>query len=177
MKYVSWIDDDFEKIIERIFKQFGRNPDMGRLNPRDHNIKSWYHGYTVTTGPDGKPVIREFGDEFPGQDAEHPLVMPWVKSPQENEPLTQVDVDEEQMKVRVLVEMPGVTKESINVKANEGNVKISSHSEIKDYDVDIALNVKVQPKSAIATYNNGILDLSFDLVESPEDRGVDVLVN
>lgn len=173
---MSWINDDFEKIIERLFRQFGANPAVGPLNPGDPNVRSWYYGYTMTMGPDGKPVVREFGNGLPGQAWELPAEAPQVEAPQ-TEPLTQVDVNRDQMKVRVLVEMPGETKDSIKVNALENSVRISAHHEHKDYDKEIPLNAKVDPASAKATYNNGVLDLSFDLVEAPKDEGVEVLVN
>lgn len=173
---MSWINDDFEKIIERLFRQFGANPAAGPLNQGDPNARSWYYGYTMTMGPDGKPVVREFGNGLPRQEWRLPMEAPQVEAPQ-TEPLTQVDVDRDQMKVRVLVEMPGVTKESIKVNATENSVRISAHHENKDYDVEAPLNAKVDPASAKATYNNGVLDLSFDLVEALKDDGVEVKVN
>jgi len=173
---MSWINDDFEKIIERLFRQLGANPAAGPLNQGDPNVKSWYYGYTMTMGPDGKPVVEEFGNRLPGQEWGLPMEAPQVEAPQTG-PLTQVDVDRDQMKVRVLVEMPGVIKESIKVNATENSVRISAHNELKDYDVEIPLNAKVNPASAKATYNNGVLDLSFNLVEAPKDNGVEVKVN
>jgi HSP20 family protein len=173
---MSWINDDFEKIIERLFRQFGVDPATGPLNQGDPNVKSWYYGYTMTMGPDGKPVVREFGNGLPGQAWGLPVEAPQVEAPQTG-PLTQVDVDRDQMKVRVLVEMPGVTKESIKVNATENMVRISAHHEHRDYDAEVPLNAKVDPASAKATYNNGVLDLSFDLVEAPKDDGVEVQVN
>jgi HSP20 family protein len=173
---MSWINDDFEKIIERLFRQFGANPAAGPLNQGDPNVRSWYYGYTMTMGPDGKPVVREFGNRLPGQEWGLPMETPQVEAPQ-TEPLTQVDVDRDQMKARVLVEMPGVTKESIKVNAMENSVRISAHYENKNYEMEVPLNAKVDPASAKATYNNGVLDLSFDLVEAPKDDGVQVKVN
>lgn len=178
---MSWINDDFEKIIERLFRQFGVDPAAGSLSQGDPNVRSWYYGYTMTMGPDGKPVVREYGNRLPGQAWGLPVEVPQVEAPQvevlQTEPLTQVDVNRAQMKVRVLVEMPGVTKESIKVNATENAVKISAHHERKDYDAEVPLNAKVDPASAKATYNNGVLDLSFDLVEAPKDSGVEVQVN
>jgi HSP20 family protein len=163
---MSWINDDFDKIIERMFKRFGMDPT---IDPNDQNVKTWSYGYTTTMGPDGKPIVREFGTGLPqtGFTLEEPTTM---------ETLSQVDVDRENGRVRLLVEMPGVTKESIKIKATESRVRISAGNETKDYDAEIPLNAEVDPDSAKATYNNGVLDLTFKLVKAPEDDGVDVKV-
>jgi len=165
-KIMSWINDDFDKIIERMIKRLGVDPTM---DPNDPNVKTWSYGYTMTTGPDGKPVIREFGGGLPqtGFTLEQPTTM---------ETLSQVDVDRENSRVRILVEIPGVTKESIRIKATDSRVRISADNEHKDYDTEIPLDAVVDPGSAKATYNNGVLDVTFKLVEAPEDEGVDVEV-
>lgn len=163
---MSWINDDFDKIIERMFKRFGMDPTM---DPNDQNVKTWSYGYTMTMGPDGKPIVREFGTGLPqtGFTLEEPTTM---------ETLSQVDVDRENGRVRLLVEMPGVAKESIKIKVTENRVRISAGNETKDYDTDVPLDAEVDPNSAKATYNNGVLDLTFKLVKAPENPGVDVKV-
>lgn len=163
---MSWINDDFDKIIDRMLKRFAMDPT---IDPNDPNVKTWSYGYTMTTGPDGKPVVREFGTGLPqtGFTLDEPTTM---------ETLSQVDVDRENGRVRLLVEMPGVTKESIRIKATENRVRISAGNETKDYDTEIPIDAEVDPGSAKATYNNGVLDLTFKLVKAPEDDGVDVKV-
>ncbi len=163
---MSWINDDFDKIIERMFKRLGVDPAM---DPDDPNVKTWSYGYTMTTVPDGKPVFREFGTGLPqtGFTLDQPTTM---------ETLSQVDIDRENGRVRLLVEMPGVTKESIRVKATDSRVRISAGNGSKDYDTEIPLDAEVDPSSAKATYNNGVLDVTFKLVKAPEDEGVDVKI-
>ncbi|MBN2333992.1 Hsp20/alpha crystallin family protein [Candidatus Bathyarchaeota archaeon] len=174
---MSWINDDFEKFVERIFKQFGVDPAIN-TGQGDPNVKTWSYGYSMTMGPDGKPVIREFGTGLPqtGFNLGEPQTGFSLDEPQTMETLSQVDVDKENRRVRVLVEMPGVSKESIKVKATGAGVHISAGSETKDYETEVPLNVEVDPDSGKATYNNGVLDLTFTLVKAPEDDGVDVKV-
>ena len=51
---MAWIrDEDFDKIFERIFKQ---------MNLDEPNSRSWRYGYSMTTGPDGKPVFAALHD-------------------------------------------------------------------------------------------------------------------
>lgn len=168
---MSWINDDLDRFIERIFRQWGATPETDAGVPR---VRTWTYGYSMTVGPDGKPVVREWGTGLPGQ--ETPLGIP-QQEPPTAEPLTQVDLDAANMKARVIVEMPGVTRESIKVKATEAAVRVTASQGGKDYDVEVPLNTKVDPNSAKATYNNGVLDLSLDLVEAPREDGVDVPVS
>jgi len=171
---MSWINDDFERFIEKIFGKWGANPELN-AGPGDPNVRTWSYGYSMTLGPDGKPVIREWGTGLPG--AENQLGTPQPATPQAVEPLTQVDCDAAHMKARVLVEMPGVTKESIKVRATETAVRVTASYGGKDYDLEVPLNAKVDPSSTKATYNNGVLDLSLDMVETPREDGVDIPVN
>ncbi|MCW4049715.1 MAG: Hsp20/alpha crystallin family protein [Candidatus Bathyarchaeota archaeon] len=172
---MAWTNDDhFDKIIEKLFKQFGFQPPNMRNLTQDTN--SWVYGYSMTMGPDGKPVIREFGNRPNMQPMGQPLPELY---PEEGplEPLVQADIDMEERKVRVLVELPGVTKESIKVNATENLIRISAEHESRKYETEIPLMGRVDPNSSVATYNNGILDLTFDLLELPNDEGVDIQVN
>jgi HSP20 family protein len=170
---MSRINDDLDRFIERIFRQWGINPGIntGECDPR---VRTWTYGYSMTMGPDGKPVVREWGTGLPGQEAQLSITQP---EPLTVEPITQVDCDAAQMKARVLVEIPGVTRESIKVNATETTVRVTASHGEKNYDVEVPLNAKVDPNSAKATYNNGVLDLSLDLVEAPRKDGVDIQVN
>src|SRR4030042_3621467 len=159
---MSWINDDLDRFIERIFRNFGVNPGMN-AGEGDPSVRTWTYGYSMTMGPDGKPVVREWGTGLPGQEA--PLSIPQPE-PLASEPLTQVDCDTAHMKARALMEIPGATKESIKVKATETAVRVTASGVGRDHDVEGPLNAKVDPNSAKATYNNGVLELSFDLVEA-----------
>jgi HSP20 family protein len=171
---MSWINDDFERYIDRILRQLGLDSELN-LTTGDTNARKWTHGYSMTMGPDGKPIVREWGTGLPGQN--NPSVFPQPPTTQIAEPLTQVDCDTTNMKVRVLVEMPGVTKESVKVKATETAVRIKASNGGKDYDVEVPLEAKVDPNSARATCKNGVLDLTLDMLEAPQGDGVDVQVN
>ena len=168
---LSWINDDqFNKIIERFLKGFGVEPFENMEPQEGSNVRSWHYGYSMTMGPDGKPVVKEWGNLKPTL---NPSQDNLIQSPQA-EPLTQVDIDKEENKVSVLVEMPGLTKEDIKVLAMENLIRITAHNETRNFDTDIPITVKVEPDTAVATYNNGILDLKFTILEAPDENGVNV---
>jgi len=168
-------DEDINKLFERMLKQMGFDTQF----PDNPNVQSWSYGYSMTTGPDGKPVIKEWGTglpEGPQPFAPQPLApQPYI--PETPEPLSQVDIDTEKKQVRVIVEMPGFTKESIRITGTENTLHLSGDNETRHLDTDIPLNAKVDPKSAEATYKNGVLDITLTLLEAPKSDGVDIKVN
>lgn len=165
---MAWIrDEDINKLFEHMFKQMN-------LNTGDPNIQSWSYGYSMTTGPDGEPVIKEWGTGLPKGD--NPM-KPQPFIPETPEPLSQVDIDTENMRARVIVELPGYTKESIKITGTENTLKLTADHETRHIDTEIPLNAKVDPKSAKATYKNGVLDITLKLLEAPKPEGVDIQVN
>ncbi len=165
---MAWIrDEDINKVFERMLKNMGFTQD-------DPHAQSWSYGYSMTTGPDGKPIIREWGTGLPETD--NPLKpQPYV--PEIPEPLSQVDIDTQNMKVRVIVEMPGFTKESIKITGTQNKLQLSASHETRQIETEIPINAKVDFKSAKATYKNGILDVTMRLLEAPKPDGVDIRVN
>jgi HSP20 family protein len=73
--------------------------------------------------------------------------------------------------------MPGFTKESIRITGTDNTLHLSGDNETRHIDTDIPLNAKVEPKSAKATYKNGVLDITLKLLEAPKGEGVDIKVN
>jgi len=113
------------------------------------------YGYSVTIGPDGKPVVREFGNVRRSEGK------PWKAVQDKREPL--VDVVSSGKEVRVIAEMPGVKKEDINVTINEKSVVISVDKEVRGYYKELDLPGVVEPKGARSAYNNGILEVTIPL--------------
>jgi HSP20 family protein len=163
---MAWKNDDtFDKIVEKIFKQFAFKEFPITDDP---NIRTWSYGFTVTQGPDGIPIIKEYG--------QNPFQQPetfTIEGRLEDEILTQVDVDQENKKVRIIADLPGVTKEAIKITTTDNKVNITAHNETQKYKGDVPLSVKVDPKTADAKYNNGILDITLNIL----NEGVEVQVN
>jgi HSP20 family protein len=88
-----------------------------------------------------------------------------------------VDIDIENKTVRVIVEMPGFTKESIRITGTENTLHLIADHETRHLDTEIPINARVDPKSAHATYRNGVLDIKITLLEAPKRDDVDIQVN
>ncbi|MBI3859759.1 MAG: Hsp20/alpha crystallin family protein [Thaumarchaeota archaeon] len=113
------------------------------------------YGYSVTIGPDGKPVVREFGNVRKGEGR------PWKEIQDKREPL--IDVVSSEKEVRVIAEMPGVSKEDINVTVNEKSLIISVERDERRYYKELDLPGVVDPKGAKSSYNNGVLEVTIPL--------------
>jgi HSP20 family protein len=165
---MAWIsDEELNKIFERMLRNIGLTPD-------GFNTESWSYGYSMITGPDGKPIVKEWGTGLPN--GPNPL-KPQPYIPETPEPLSQVDIDPENKQVRVIVEMPGFTKESIRITGTENQLELSANYETRKVNTVIPIKAQVDPKTAKATYKNGVLDITLKLLADPRIDGVNIQVN
>jgi HSP20 family protein len=126
------------------------------------------YGYSVTIGPDGKPVVREFGNVRKGEGT------PWKEIQDKREPL--IDVVSSGKNVRVIAELPGVNREDIDLRVSEKSVTISVDREDRRYYKELDLPGLVDPKGAKSIYNNGILEITLPL-KSTGGAGVKLRVD
>lgn len=132
-----------EEMMDEMMKQaFGEES-------KTRSVRPYVYGFSMSVGPDGKPVIREFGN------VQKNHFGPKIK--EEREPL--VDIFEEDKQVVTLAELPGVEKEEISLSATDGTLKISVDTANRKYHKELALPAKVDPKSAQASYKNGVLEV------------------
>jgi HSP20 family protein len=122
------------------------------------------YGYSVKIGPDGKPVVREFGNMKPntavGEDKK-PLSLQEAR-----EPL--VDVIQETEQVKVITELPGVEKDDIQLYATERTLTIDVTNPERRYHKELELPFEVEEDSATSTYRNGVLET---IMKRKQERG------
>src|SRR6267378_3996103 len=94
-----WFDvfDEMERMDRLMDDMMRRAVEMPKAS---EGASPFVYGFSMSVGPDGKPVIREFGNVEPG--ARGPLVK------EEREPL--VDVMDSGKEVVVVTELPGEEK-------------------------------------------------------------------
>ena len=115
-------NEAFGGIWEEIFGDFGFDANMGKMleeMQNDSNARTWYYGYQVNIGPDGKPHVKEFGNVKP-RDGKMQLGV--------REPLVDISIDEKEGNLKVVVEMPGADKDSIKVNATDEQVTITANN-------------------------------------------------
>ncbi|MCE4605900.1 MAG: Hsp20/alpha crystallin family protein, partial [Desulfurococcales archaeon] len=131
-------------------------------------IKGPYvYGVRVTIGPDGVPRVEEFGNVK--REGDKPVVT------NEIEPL--VDVFEDNGEIIVVAEVPGVSKEDIELKVKPNQLIIKAKSKDRKYYKAIDLPKEVIPEKAKASYKNGVLEVRLKAKEGRErDEGIDIKV-
>ncbi|MDY7081577.1 MAG: Hsp20/alpha crystallin family protein [Halobacteria archaeon] len=72
--------------------------------------------------------------------------------------------DDDNGRLHVVADLPGVKKEDIRLNATESELRIKADGSARDrsYDERIELPTRVDPDSADANYNNGVLEVIFD---------------
>jgi HSP20 family protein len=160
----------FDSEIDRLFKKmsssfFNMNDIFEEFKGNGFDSGPNYYGYTMTVGPDGKPVVQEYGNVKPDQ----------LSISDTREPMVDTIVDEKEKVVKLIVEMPGVEKTDVKIVVEDKTVDLSAEHDKKKYHVKVPLQHKVDENSAKASYKNGILELIFKLVEEkPKGKKVEV---
>jgi len=155
------MDEDFEQMfreMERMMERAFRNVPYDQMQPG----RSYVHGFNVHVGPDGKPIIREFGNK-PLTDEKGTRQIS-----DEREPLT--DIIEGAEDVAVTVEIPGVEKEDIDLNVTKDSLEIKVDTPKRKYHRKLELPCSVLPKTTKATYKNGVLDVSIKRKEKKTDK-------
>ena len=120
-------------------------------------------------GPDGKPVVQEFGN------VENARQIQKTDSLQEyREPFVDVIDDKEGNKIRIVVELPGVKKSNIKVTENEGVVQIKAENGDRKYNTDVPTGRKLDSPKSKATFTNGILELEIPIKKSNDETNIQV---
>lgn len=161
-----FFDSEFDRIFKRMSNSFFNIDDIfEEFKGKGSETGPYYYGYTMTVGPDGKPIVKEYGNVKPG-------LLPTSDT---REPIVDTIVDENEKVVKLIAEMPGVEKNDVQIVVENKVVSISAEHDQKKYHAKVPLKNKVDENSAKASYKNGILQLVFKLVEDkPQGKKVEV---
>lgn len=86
---------------------------------------------------------------------------------------THIDVYDEGDVIRLVADLPGVDKDAIELKCDGEMLTISAASDRREYDERMRLPVRVDEHSAKASFNNGILEVTFDRVQDSAEIDVE----
>ena len=125
------------------------------------------YGYSMTIGPDGKPKVREFGNVKSPLRGGGSFTRPLISS--EREPLA--DVTTSNTEVKVILEMPGVSKDKIKINAYDNSVEIKSDDPQRKYHEVIDLPPEADIETAKSSYRNGILEITFKKKDQTKPKG------
>ena len=152
---------DMEEMFERLSRAMGMSMDNFGQHP-------FVYGFSVTQRPGEEPEIREFGN------------IPMFEQTETGEkryldirkPL--IDVLETEETVHVIAEIPGIEKENIRLNATDLILDIETLDGNPKYSERVELPVKVDPQSARATYKNGVLEVTFNKMESSSRTSINI---
>lgn len=145
--------DEFEKELEQMnelmnnmMASIGKEPQV--------------YGFSIQAGPEGLPHVERFGN-----------VLPVGKDHDVREPFTSSIINEKDNEFNITAEMPGIGKDDIEVNATENEVVIKAESGGRKYYKKLNVPSQVDPDSAKAKYNNGVLEVTLRLKEPPQTKG------
>jgi HSP20 family protein len=133
------------------------------------------YGYSMTIGPDGKPHVKEFGN-IKADKTVGPYIdvnKPHITA--EREPLSDITTTDKE--VKIVLEMPGIKKEDIKINAYDEKVQIkTTDRSTRKYSKTIDLPKSADLQTARSTYNNGILEVTFDKKNESKPKGKEIKI-
>ncbi len=172
------IDDVFERMFQDMAKGVPKEHMTERKLPDGSTIRQYgpyVYGYSMSMGPDGKPIIQEFGNVKPSKKpGAFGFEQPALEPTESREPL--VDVINEDAQVRVVTELPGVEKSEIKTTITEDALTIKVDSASRKYYKEVKLPAGVDPDSSKASYNNGVLEIVLRKTQ-PRARGKEIRID
>jgi HSP20 family protein len=179
--------DDMRKEMERQFEQ--QFKDIESKAPKDlvkeyetstggkvREYGPFVYGYSMTIGPDGRPKVREFGNvksplsssRAAGGSFNRPLIS------SERQPLADVTTTDKE--VKVVAEMPGVSKQNIIVNVHDNSVEITTTDTERKYREVVQIPPETDIETATSTYKNGILEITFNKKQQTKPKGKQIKV-
>jgi HSP20 family protein len=164
----DWFKEPFDDLVKRFdesmpdeFKDLIREEETptGKIK----RYGPFVYGFSYTAEPGKEPVFREFGNIKPS--------FRGIEASSGREPL--VDVMEEKDKYKIFAELPGVDKGQIKLDVADESIEIKTDDDKKFYKL-IPLERTVDPESAKASYNNGVLTVTLDKKEKRKGKEVKI---
>ena len=148
--------EDINEMLERMLRTVQSRTDLEPGKPL-------VYGFSMKVGPDGIPHIEQFGNVRPSASG--------MISGDVREPYSCNIIDSEKNNLCITAEMPGITKEDVKVDATEDMVTLKAETKDRKYYKEIPTESPIDPDSAKAKYNNGVLELTFKLKGETKPKG------
>ena len=171
---------NFESLAPKEFVKEYQTPD----GVKAREFGPFVYGYSMSIGPDGKPRVREFGNvksplgifgSIKGRDSRTFFTKPLISS--EIEPLADLRTTDKE--VKIVVEMPGVSKENIKISVYDNSVEVTTitDSEERKYRKIIDIPPETDIETAKSSYKNGILEITFKKKEQTKPKGKQINID
>lgn len=140
-------------------------------------------GYSIRVGPDTKnqPEIRQWGNL---NDFRRKQGLPELRGPLglssrsslptgSSSPTDQyVDIIDEEDHLKIIVEVPGFTKDNLNIEINEvgSEITLKGKSELRELNQTIQLPSKIEAKTTNSSIKNGVLEIRGKKIENSSKK-------
>lgn len=136
-------------------KGIKRSREFRGSTPSGKEFRGVY-GFSVRMGLGG-PEVETFGNLRPEEEG--------AVVEERREPL--VDVFDEGQSLQVVVELPGVEEESIDVRLADDVLILSTERGARKYHKEVLLPAPVEAESLVRTYRNGIFEVRLQKRAEP----------
>jgi len=148
------------KGIADLLDAVGRLAEKGEEFRREGEINigretKGVYGVTIKTAMGGQPVVSPFGN-----------IKKTPKGPtvsEEREPI--VDIFDEKEEVRIVIEVPGVTQESIKTEIKGDVLALEAKDTDRKYYKEIVLPKEIDPGTLKSKYKNGVLEIRINKIK------------
>lgn len=146
-KGVGNLIDLVSKMAEEGKTEVSRTGEIKGLGGKAKGV----YGFTVKMGLGGIPTVEQFGNI---RETEKGPVVEEVREPI-------VDVFDEEDKVLVIAEIPGVEEQNIHLDLKGDILSISAEDRDRKYSKEVLLPSAVDTGTMKSSYKNGILEVTF----------------
>ena len=93
----------------------------------------------------------------------------WVEMPSKNKKANPMSYEDRDKDIVFTIDMPGVQKKDIDISIEEHSIKVSAQNDKgRNYNYTRRFKPTVDASSAVATFTNGVLDITVKKVEEKE---------
>lgn len=147
--------ENLVNLASKVEEKGGKIKREGKINfnraKNSKEGKKGVFGISVKTDIGGEPVVEKFGNVRKTKEG------PEIE--EEREPIT--DVFDEENRIKIYSEIPGVKKEDINYSVIDDILKFSAERGNRKYYKEVLLPSKIIENSISLRFNNGIMILTI----------------
>ena len=100
----------------------------------------------------------------------------WVEMPSKSKKANPMSYEDRDKDIVFTIDMPGVQKKDIDISIEEHSIRVSAQNDKgRNYNYTRRFKPTVDASSAVATFTNGVLDITVKKVEEKE-KGTNVKI-
>jgi HSP20 family molecular chaperone IbpA len=105
------------------------------------------------------------------------MKQPWSMDDDFRTPFSEIQEDKEKGEIVITLEMPGVSKEDIDVHVDEESITIEAEGESRKYRRSYSFGAQLDPVKTQASFTNGILEITLKKVKGRGKEGHKVKID